>query len=70
MSFERFYTKGQFQRHPNMMQQNDFAANRLHFAAKRLVSPTVTGMFYPNSKRFNQESVGIGWTKPVILLQL
>ena len=28
-----------------MMQRNDFAANGLHFAAKRLVSATVTGMF-------------------------
>ena len=28
-----------------MMQRNNFAANGLHFAAKRLVSPTVTGMF-------------------------
>ena len=45
-----------------MMQRNDFAANGLHFAAKRLVSPTVTGMFYPNTKRFNQKSVGTGWT--------
>ena len=47
MSFKRFYTKSQSQRHPDMIQQNDlppndFAANPLYFAAKRLCCETTS----------------------------